>query len=85
MNQKVKQQGFLRVLWLLHTLKKVERWSVIKVRIRIRIRPQTPGSGFIKKVWIRPDPDLQHCFQEFNDGITFKISTVQPLFTIYRI
>jgi hypothetical protein len=47
-----------------HT-KKVDIWSFIKARIRIR--PQISGSGHrfldpdpTKKVRIRPDPDLQH-------------------------
>jgi hypothetical protein len=41
MNQKVKQQGFLRVLWLLHTPK---RLRCGQARIWIKIRSQTSGS-----------------------------------------
>jgi hypothetical protein len=42
MNQKVKQQRFLKYLWLLHT-KKVYIGSFIKARLRIRVRSQASG------------------------------------------
>jgi hypothetical protein len=54
MNQKDKQQRFLKYLWLLKIQKKVEIWSFI--RARIRIRSQTSGSGSDQK-----GQDPQHC------------------------
>jgi hypothetical protein len=44
MNQKIKQQRFLKYLWLIHIPKKVEIWSFVKARIQIRIWSQTSGS-----------------------------------------
>jgi hypothetical protein len=53
MIQKFKQQRFLKYLWLLHTPKK---W----IFGRVIYLGQYPDPN--KKVWIRPDPDSQHCF-----------------------
>jgi hypothetical protein len=54
MNQKVTQQGFLSVLWHLHT-KKVDIWSFIMPRSGAS--PKIPDPDPTKKVWIQLDPD----------------------------
>jgi hypothetical protein len=55
MNQKIKQQGFLKYLWLLQIQK--------KVKIGSGSGPRRPDPDPAKKVQIRPDPDPQHWSQ----------------------
>jgi hypothetical protein len=54
MNQKLKQQRFLKNLWLLHT-KKVYIDSFIKARLRIRNGPRRPKPDLDPTKMVRYD------------------------------